>query len=107
MLVARHEMRNIIAKLGVTRALRRSVPPAEDIGFVPGDQVLVFREKPEGVLGPCTVDNLIAKTVYVRTSKGDIKPFSYAQVKHFKPLQTYWKHQISSSKGLALKMFRT
>jgi hypothetical protein len=47
MLAARHEMRNILAKLRVTRALRRSVPPAADILFVPGDQVLVFREDPE------------------------------------------------------------
>jgi hypothetical protein len=75
MLTARHEMGNIMAKLRVTRALRRSVPPAADIMFVPGDQVLVFREDPEGFTGPFTLDNVIAKTVYVRTSKGDINLF--------------------------------
>jgi hypothetical protein len=41
MLAARHEMRNIMANIRVTRALRRSVPPAADIVFVSGDQVLV------------------------------------------------------------------
>jgi hypothetical protein len=84
MMAARHEMRNIMEILRVTRALRTSVPPATDIEFVPGDQVLVFREDPEVFTSPFTVDNVIAKTVYVRTSKGDIKPFSCAQFKHFK-----------------------
>jgi hypothetical protein len=42
MFSARREMRDIMAKLKVSRALRRVVPPAADIVFAPGDLVLVF-----------------------------------------------------------------
>jgi hypothetical protein len=54
MISARKEMREIVAKLKISRSLRRAVPPAADNVFSPGDLVLVFQENPEGfrVLSP-------------------------------------------------------
>jgi transposase InsO family protein len=86
MISARHEMREIMAKLKVSRALRRAVPPAADTVLVPGDLVLVFREDPEGFSGPFTVQNVVSKTVFVTNDQGNVKPFSCTQVKPFKQI---------------------
>jgi hypothetical protein len=72
MISARREMRDIMAQLKVSRALRREVPPADTL-FAPGDLVLVFREDPEGFYGPFTVQNIVSKTVFVRNDQGEVK----------------------------------
>ena len=78
------EMRSIMARSKVNRAIRRAVPAAADKVYLPGDEVLVFRENPGGFDGPFTISNVEGKTVYVRTASGITKPFSCAQIKHFR-----------------------
>jgi len=83
LLAAREEMRVIMAKSKVARALKRAVPPSADEVYAVGDQVLVFREEPEGFVGPFMIEQLDCKTVYIRDGNS-LRPFSRAQIKHFK-----------------------
>jgi hypothetical protein len=46
------EMRSIMARSKNSRAFRRAAPPATDIIYMPGEEVLVFRERPPGFVGP-------------------------------------------------------
>jgi hypothetical protein len=52
MLTACDEMRTVMAKMKVNRALRKSVPPSADTLYFPGEHVLVFRENTKGFEGP-------------------------------------------------------
>jgi hypothetical protein len=86
MITAREEMRVIMAKTKVSRALKRAVPRSADVVFCIGDQVLVFREEPEGFSGPFTDEHVDGKTVSVIDGTL-IKPFSRAQVKHYRRVE--------------------
>jgi Reverse transcriptase (RNA-dependent DNA polymerase) len=88
MLTACEEMRTILAKSKVNRALRRAVTPAADSIYTSGDEVLVFRENPAGFTGPFKVASVLDKTVYIQYPDGTIRPFSCAQLKHYRSAAT-------------------
>jgi Reverse transcriptase (RNA-dependent DNA polymerase) len=77
------EMRSIMARSEINRALRRAVPPATDIIYMPGEEVLVFRERPPGFVGPYKIASIFGKTFNIHFPDGTIKPFSRSQVKHY------------------------
>jgi hypothetical protein len=77
------EMRSIMAKSKISRALRRAVPPATDIIYIPGEEVLVLRERPPCFVESCKIASIFGKTVNIHFPDGTIKPFSRSQVKHY------------------------
>jgi Reverse transcriptase (RNA-dependent DNA polymerase) len=85
MIGAREEMRKLMAKAKVARALKRAVPPAADQFYAVGDRVLVFREEPEGFTGPFRIEHVDHKTIYIRDGN-QTKAFSRAQVKPYREI---------------------
>eukprot|EP00171_Calliarthron_tuberculosum_P022450 IDg22450t1 len=72
---ARKEVSKHMGKLRIARALRHAIPPAADISYEPGEQVLVWREKQVNNrigewMGPKTVHGFDPerKLVYVTDS---------------------------------------
>jgi hypothetical protein len=85
MIGAREEMRKLMAKAKVARALKRAVPPGADQFYAVGDRVLVFREEPEGFTGPFRIEHVDHKTIYIRDGN-QTKAFSRAQVKPYREI---------------------
>jgi hypothetical protein len=65
MLTACEEMRTMLEKSKVNRALRRAVIPAADSNYTSGDEVLVFPENPAGFTCPFRLASVLDKTVYI------------------------------------------
>lgn len=88
---ARKEMQTEAAKARVRVALRAPVPSASSRDLRPGEQVLLFREKPPigedtfpHWIGPYTVVAQQAKVVWLIVD-GELKQFSVDKVKRFHP----------------------
>jgi hypothetical protein len=78
MMEARHEMKYIMAKRKVSRALKRVVPPAKDIVIDSRDQLGLPCKDPEGLIGTFTIDNVIEKwftyvVSYIKVGKSRLR----------------------------------
>jgi hypothetical protein len=60
-------MRSIMARSKISRALRRAVPPATDIIYMPGEEVLVLRERPPGIVESYKIASIFGKTVNIHS----------------------------------------
>jgi hypothetical protein len=76
----RREIDNVVSELRIKRALSSKTPPGAIRGYISGELVYVYRERPEKWINPFPITRIDGKTVYVRDG-GDEKPFSITSVK--------------------------
>ena len=81
--LARSEMETVVAKLRITNALKRKVPPAATTMITPGSQVLVYREKEKQWVGPVIAKTVNGKTVHIQDHLGNLRPFSVTVCKPY------------------------
>ena len=74
--LARSEIETVVARLRITNALKRKVPPAATTMTTPGSQVLVYREKEKQWVGPVIAKTVDGKAVHIQDHRGNLRPLS-------------------------------